>query len=177
LQRCRSSTATQIVETVQVQRFQYPTSAQQNGLVPDVIGRSFKEAARTLAKFKVERIETASAAPAGEVLAQEPAPAALSRPGSTVILQVSDGSLAVATNKNPVMAPATACGLFRANARHYGCALLRAGARIDGRPFASRANRSARSARSISDRILRQRCAHLRCWNFAWADVRRTPDA
>ena len=85
-----------------------PTSAQQNGLVPDVIGSSFKEAARTLAKFKVERIETASAAPAGEVLAQEPAPAAPSRPGSTVILQVSDGSLAVATNKNPVMAPATA---------------------------------------------------------------------
>ena len=84
------------------------TSAQQNGLVPDVIGRSFTDAARALAKFKVERIETASAAPAGEVLAQQPAPAALGRTGSTVILQVSDGSLAVATSTNPVAAPASA---------------------------------------------------------------------
>ena len=84
------------------------TSAQKNGLVPDVIGRSFKDAARALAKFKVERIETASAAPAGEVLAQQPAPAAPSRLGSTVILQVSDGSLAVATSTNPVAAPASA---------------------------------------------------------------------
>jgi len=77
-------------------------------LVPDVIGRSFKDAARALAKFKVERIETGSAAPAGQVLAQEPAPAALGRTGSTVILRVSDGSRAGATSTNPVTAPAPA---------------------------------------------------------------------
>jgi hypothetical protein len=50
----------------------------------------------------------ASAAPTGEVLAQEPAPATLGRPGSTVILQVSDGSLATAASTNPVTAPVTA---------------------------------------------------------------------
>ena len=85
-----------------------PTSAPQNELVPDVVGRSYTDAAPALAKFKVKRIETASVAPAGEVLAQEPAPAALGRPGSTVILQVSDGSLAGAASTNPVTAPATA---------------------------------------------------------------------
>ncbi len=85
-----------------------PTSAQQNEPIPDVIGRSVTDAARALAKFKVERIETASAAPAGEVLAQEPAPSAAGRTGGTVILRVSDGSLAVATSTNPVDGPATA---------------------------------------------------------------------
>jgi len=85
-----------------------PTSAQQNEPIPDVVGRSVTDAARALAKFKVERIETASAAPAGEVLAQEPAPSAAGRTGGTVILRVSDGSLAVATSTNPVEEPATA---------------------------------------------------------------------
>jgi hypothetical protein len=93
-----------------------PASAQQNQLVPHVIGRSFTDAARALAKFKVERIETANAAPAGEVLAQEPAPAALGRPGSTVILQVSDGSLTGAASTNPVTAPATAAAASSAPA-------------------------------------------------------------
>src|SRR5512134_1445643 len=93
-----------------------PTSAHQTQLVPDVIGRSFTDAARALAKFKVERIETASAAPAGEVLAQEPAPAALGRPGSTVVLQVSDGSLAGAASTNPVTAPANAAAASSAPA-------------------------------------------------------------
>jgi len=93
-----------------------PTSAHQNQLVPHVIGHSLTDAARALAKFKVERIETASAAPAGEVLAQDPAPAALSRPGSTVILQVSDGSLAGAASTNPVTAPATAAATSSAPA-------------------------------------------------------------
>jgi hypothetical protein len=93
-----------------------PTSAHQNQLLPHVIGRSFTDAARALARFKVERIETASAAPAGEVLAQEPAPAALGRPGSTVILQVSDGSLAGAASTNPVTAPATAAAASSAPA-------------------------------------------------------------
>ena len=73
-----------------------------------MVGRSYTDAGPALAKFKVKRIETASAAPAGEVLAQEPAPGALGRPGSTVILQVSDGSLAGAASTNPASAPATA---------------------------------------------------------------------
>jgi hypothetical protein len=73
-----------------------------------VIGRGYAHASRALAEFKVEPIETASAAPAGEVLAQDPAPAAPALPGTTVILQVSDGSLAGAASTNPVAAPAAA---------------------------------------------------------------------
>ena len=76
--------------------------------VPDVIGRSYVGAGNALAEFKVDRIETASAAPAGEVLAQEPAPATLVLPGSTISLRVSDGSLASVADKTSVTAPATA---------------------------------------------------------------------
>lgn len=76
--------------------------------VPDVIGRSYVGAGNALGEFKVDRIETASAAPAGEVLAQEPAPNTLVLPGSTISLQVSDGSLASVADKASVTAPATA---------------------------------------------------------------------
>jgi len=75
--------------------------------VPDVIGRSYVGAGNALAEFKVDRIETASAAPAGEVLAQEPAPATLVLPGSTISLRVSDGSLASAAETTPITPPAT----------------------------------------------------------------------
>ena len=85
-----------------------PASAQQKLVVPHVIGRSYTDAARALAKFKVERIEAAGAARSGEVLAQEPAPATLMLPGSKVSLQVSDGSLARAPVTTPVTAPITA---------------------------------------------------------------------
>lgn len=85
-----------------------PAPALQKLKVPDVIGRSYADAGSALADFKVDRIETASAAPRGEVLAQEPAPATLMLPGSTVSLQVSDGSLASAADTTPVTAPATA---------------------------------------------------------------------
>jgi PASTA domain len=85
-----------------------PTPAQQNESIPNVIGRSYTDAARALAKFKVERVATVSDAPPGEVLAQEPAPAALGRPGSTVVLRVSDGLLARPASTNAVTAPATA---------------------------------------------------------------------
>lgn len=84
------------------------TSAPQELSVPDVTGLSDTDAARALAKFKVERIETPNSAPRGQVLEQEPAPATLGRPGSTVILQVSDGALAAAASTNPVPAPTTA---------------------------------------------------------------------
>jgi hypothetical protein len=77
-------------------------------LVPDVIGRAHADAARALADFKVERIDAASAAPTGEVLAQDPAPATLGRSGSTVKLQLSDGSLTTAASTKPVAAPVTA---------------------------------------------------------------------
>jgi hypothetical protein len=76
--------------------------------VPNVIGRSYADAGRALAEFKVDRIERASAAPRGEVLAQDPAPATLMLPGSTVSLQVSDGSLASAAATTAVPAPAAA---------------------------------------------------------------------
>ena len=82
--------------------------ASQKVKVPDVIGRSYVGAGNALAEFKVDRIETASAAPAGEVLAQEPAPATLVLPGSTISLRVSDGSLASVAEKTSVTAPATA---------------------------------------------------------------------
>ncbi len=42
--------------------------------LPNVIGRSYADAANVLTEFKVERVEVASAAPTGEVLAQDPAP-------------------------------------------------------------------------------------------------------
>ena len=87
--------------------------------VPDLVGRSYADAGSALAEFRVDRIETASAAPAGEVLAQDPAPATLVPRGSTVSLQVSDGSLAgaagatmdtvpAATAAAPPLAPAPA---------------------------------------------------------------------
>ena len=76
--------------------------------VPDVIGRNYADAAGVLAEFKIDRIETASAAPSGEVIAQEPAPATLMLPGSTVSLQVSDGSLASAADIAPVAETNTA---------------------------------------------------------------------
>ena len=85
-----------------------PAPALQKLKVPDVIGRSYADASRALAEFKVDRIETASAAPSDEVLAQEPAPATLMLPGSTVSLHVSDGSLASAADTTSVTAPATA---------------------------------------------------------------------
>ena len=82
--------------------------ASQKLKVPDVIGRSFGDADSVLAQFKVDRIEVASAAPAGEVLAQQPAPATFLLRGSTVSVQVSDGSLAGAADTTSVTASGTA---------------------------------------------------------------------
>ena len=66
--------------------------------LPNVIGRSSADAGTALAEFKVERIEVvANAAPSGQVLAQDPAPGTLLRAGSSIGLQVSDGSLASAS--------------------------------------------------------------------------------
>src|SRR5918993_3216147 len=81
-----------------------PAPQNLNLKVPDVIGRSYADAGSALAEFKVDRIETASAARAGEVLAQEPVPASLIPAGSTVRLQVSDGSLAAPKGVDKVSA-------------------------------------------------------------------------
>lgn len=88
--------------------FDRPAPAPRKLEVPDVVGRSDADAGRALAAFKVDRTEKASAAPSGEVLAQQPAPSTLMLPGSTVSLQVSDGSLAGAAVTTAVTAPAAA---------------------------------------------------------------------
>ena len=62
--------------------------------LPDVIGRSYADASGALSEFKVTRIEKASDARSGQVLAQEPASGTAATPGSAVRLHVSDGSLA-----------------------------------------------------------------------------------
>ena len=74
----------------------------------NVIGRSYADAANVLAEFKVERVEVASAAPTGEVLAQDPAPGSSLPPGSPIALRVSDGSLASAAVAVPAPSAAVA---------------------------------------------------------------------
>jgi hypothetical protein len=69
--------------------------------LPNVTGRSYADAANVLTEFKVERVEVASAASTGEVLAQDPAPGSSLPPGSPITLQVSDGSLATAAATVP----------------------------------------------------------------------------
>jgi hypothetical protein len=57
-----------------------------------------------LVEFKVDRIEVvASAAPSGQVLAQDPAPGTAVAPGSKIGLQVSDGSLANTAATTPAL--------------------------------------------------------------------------
>ena len=69
--------------------------------LPNVIGRSYADAANVLTEFKIERVEVASAAPTGEVLAQDPAPSSSLPPGSPIVVRVSDGSLASAAAAVP----------------------------------------------------------------------------
>ncbi len=155
--------------------------ASQKLKVPDVIGRSYVGAGNALAEFKVDRIETASAAPAGEVLAQEPAPATLVLPGSTISLRVSDGSLASVADKTSVTAPATAPAPPSAPAPAADPAPATAAA-----PAPATATAPAPASeptvppalrRSIPDRALGKRCAHSRRWRVARSVTRCTPDA
>ncbi len=76
--------------------------------LPNVIGRSYADASGALSEFKVTRIERASEAPSGQILAQEPAPGTAVAPGSTVGLQVSDGSLASGAATAPAVSATTA---------------------------------------------------------------------
>ena len=64
--------------------------------MPNVVGRSFAEAARSLAEFKVSRSEIASAEAPGHIIAQSPAPGATLLPGDAVSLQVSAGAASTA---------------------------------------------------------------------------------
>ena len=75
--------------------------------LPNVTGRSYADAANGLTEFKVERVEVASAAPTGEVLAQDPAPGSSVRPGSPITLRVSDGSLVTAAATVPAPSAAS----------------------------------------------------------------------
>lgn len=72
--------------------------------LPNVVGRTSADASAALAEFKVDRIEViANAAPSGQVLAQDPPPGTQVPVGTSIGLQVSDGSLAsVGTNALPV---------------------------------------------------------------------------
>ena len=74
---------------------------------PNVIGRSYADAANALTEFKVARVEVASAAPTGEVLAQDPAPGSPLPPGSPIALRVSDGSIAIAAAAVPAPSAAS----------------------------------------------------------------------
>ena len=99
------------VAQVTARRASAPSPAQVTETIelPKVIGRSSADAGRALAEFKVERIEVvANAAPSGEVLAQDPAPGTQLPAGSSIGLQVSDGSLASARTATPAVAPQAA---------------------------------------------------------------------
>src|SRR5918993_464689 len=74
--------------------------------LPNVIGRSYADAANVLTEFKVERVNVASPAPTGEVLAQDPAAGSSLPPGAPIAVRVSDGSLASAAAAVPT--PSTA---------------------------------------------------------------------
>ena len=75
--------------------------------LPNVIGRSYADAANVLTQFKVERVEVPSAASTGEVLAQDPASGSSLPPGSSIALRVSDGSLAGAAAAVPAPSAAS----------------------------------------------------------------------
>lgn len=74
--------------------------------LPNVVDHSYADASNALAEFKVDRIEiVASAAPSGQVLAQDPAPGTSVVAGSVIRLQVSDGSLASVATAPPEVTP------------------------------------------------------------------------
>lgn len=59
--------------------------------MPNVVGRTYAEAARSLAEFKITRTEIENAAPRDRVVAQTPAATTTLMPGDAVALQVSTG--------------------------------------------------------------------------------------
>jgi PASTA domain len=73
--------------------------------LPNVIDRSYQDAAAALSAFKIDRVEVPSASASGQVVAQQPAAGALVRPGSTVTVNVSAGSPAAAAAPTPAATP------------------------------------------------------------------------
>ncbi|HVE89142.1 MAG TPA: PASTA domain-containing protein [Burkholderiaceae bacterium] len=65
--------------------------------MPNVVGRAYTDAARSLAEFKVTRSEIASAEARGRIVAQTPAAGVTLLPGDAVALQISAGPSAVST--------------------------------------------------------------------------------
>lgn len=76
--------------------------------MPNVVGRTYADAARALAEFKISRTETDNAAPRDQIIAQTPAAGSTLMPGDAVALQVSAGSPAAAASPSPPDAPAVA---------------------------------------------------------------------
>jgi len=59
--------------------------------MPNVVGRSYQDAARVLSEFKVSRTEKESESPRDQVLEQTPAAGSALSPGATVTLKVAVG--------------------------------------------------------------------------------------
>jgi beta-lactam-binding protein with PASTA domain len=102
------SAQTSVPQTAQVTAAQRRSAARSETVeIPNVVGRGGADASRLLADFKVDRIEVvANAAPSGQVLAQDPAPGTAVAPGSTIRLQMSDGSLANPAATTPAVSSA-----------------------------------------------------------------------
>lgn len=65
--------------------------------MPNVVGRSYADATRSLAEFKVSRRDIVGTEPRGQITAQVPAAGATLLPGDEVALLVSAGSAAAST--------------------------------------------------------------------------------
>ncbi len=94
--------------------------------MPNVVGRAYTDAARSLAEFKVSRSEIASAEAAGRIVAQSPAAGTTLLPGDAVSLQISAGTASTAAaavqssaasdtaaTASPPAKPETSRGIFR----------------------------------------------------------------
>ena len=66
--------------------------------MPNVIGRAYADALRSLAEFKVSRNEVDSAEPRGRIVGQTPTAGSTLLPGDAVTLQVSANSVAAAAS-------------------------------------------------------------------------------
>lgn len=78
--------------------------------MPNVVGRTYTDAARALAEFKVSRTEMDNAAPRDQIVAQTPAAGSTLMPGDVVALQVSAGSPVAAAGTGVVAASSSAPG-------------------------------------------------------------------
>ncbi len=87
----RAATGSVIVLTVS----SAPRAAIEVFEMPDVVGRSYADAARSLAEFKITRTAIESAEPRDQIVTQTPAAGSALTPGTAVALQVSAGSPAL----------------------------------------------------------------------------------